>query len=637
MNRHHTRALAALALLLIVVAFSGELHAQLQRPAWQERQWLRKRPLIADIVVEGNSAVKDGKVRDWMESRTAGFWAPVGLSSRPRVNQATLQRDENSIATEYRRLGYWGVRVSMVAEPLKAEQEARLHVQIEEGPRSYWGDVRVMGDDSELVGRLSRRAAELKRGAPADSVAFAITRALMLADCANRAHPAALINSSVTRRGDTLDAVYNLDAGPRVIIGDLRVEGLSRTRESVVRRMLRIDGMHEFSRKQIDERQQDVYASGLFSLVRLEPVYADSNGSAETRTADLMLRVIERKPSFIGFRTGAGQDVTRDLTWDYALEWGSRNWFGTARKWTLSAQSSFVVITEWRVLHNQFSAQYVEPWPFGIRLPTTLELSFEPRLRSVIQDYRVERISGELSVSRKSRSRHLQWTSGLIIDRVDISDVPSEAEDEILKEEGISVRRRWTVSIDRDTRPNLFVPTNGAHTHIDFQFVGGPLGGADDFYKVDFSWARYQVISPPSVLATRLRIAWANLHSGGTSIPTLDRYYLGGANSIRGYSENTVGPVDTLGSAIGGEVVTLLNLEMRSPFNDHWWFTLFGDVGNNWSNFHDVQLDMMLLSVGVGLEYIAPVGPLRLDYARRVLHPGHPKSDRVHLSILFAF
>ena len=67
------------------------------------------------------------------------------------------------------------------------------------------------------------------------------------------------------------------------------------------------------------------------------------------------------------------------------------------------------------------------------------------------------------------------------------------------------------------------------------------------------------------------------------------------------------------------------------------WFTLFGDAGNNWPAFHEVSLKEMLISVGVGGQYVAPVGPIRLDYARRVLHPGHPASDRVHLSILFAF
>jgi outer membrane protein insertion porin family len=78
-------------------------------------------------------------------------------------------------------------------------------------------------------------------------------------------------------------------------------------------------------------------------------------------------------------------------------------------------------------------------------------------------------------------------------------------------------------------------------------------------------------------------------------------------------------------------------LELRTPVKGKLWFTLFGDAGNNWLRFRDIRLDDMLVSMGVGLQYLAPVGPIRLDYARRVVHPGHPKSDRVHLSILFSF
>ena len=88
---------------------------------------------------------------------------------------------------------------------------------------------------------------------------------------------------------------------------------------------------------------------------------------------------------------------------------------------------------------------------------------------------------------------------------------------------------------------------------------------------------------------------------------------------------------------MGGKVVLLGNLELRTPMKGKFWFTLFGDAGNDWATFHDVAISETLLSLGVGIQYIAPVGPIRLDYARRVIHPGHPKSDRVHLSILFAF
>lgn len=572
-----------------------------------------------------------------MELKTAGFWSSFGLSERPRYNSATARRDENTIGWHYSRLGYWDAVVTITATPADDEDHARVIVRVVEGTRYHWGAVELEADTLDFLHRLERTVGKLKRGAPADSIEFELTQARILAECANNGYPGARLSYEVNKRADSIDVTFSLKKGPYFVFGETYIEGLTHTKPRIVHRVLRIEEGTEYSRKLLDERRQEVYATGLFSLVRLDPAFRDSVNADSVRRADLQLRLIERPPSFIGFRTGAGQDENRDLTWDYAVEWGSRNWLGTARRYTLTAQSSFAVVTEWRFIHHRFSAQYVEPFPLGLRFPVTLEISFEPRLRSLVQDYRVEKLSGVLSVARRDRTRRLQWITSLEIDRVDITDVPDEAEEAILREEGISVRRRLAFALERDTRPNLFVPTSGAQTRLELEFTGGPLGGQDDYYSVDFSWARYQVVSDASVFASRIRIGWKNVHSGGLSIPTLERFYLGGANSIRGYAENRVGPVDSTGSAVGGRVVTLANLELRTPIAGNWWTTLFGDVGNNWSRFHEIRLDQMLFSLGVGLQYVAPVGPIRLDYARRVIHPGHPASDRVHLSILFAF
>ncbi|MBD3297628.1 MAG: BamA/TamA family outer membrane protein [candidate division Zixibacteria bacterium] len=602
-----------------------------------KQRWLRTRPYIAEIVVTGNTAVDDGEVRDWMEISTAGFWAPLGLTGRPRYNRATARRDENSIGWHYGRLGYWDASASITAEPERDDDHARVIVTIIEGTQYHWGTIELVADSLDFLRRLQRRVAKLEHGHPADSIEFELAKANILGECANNRYPGARLSAIVAARSDTLDVVFELDEGPYVVLGETRVDGLKHTKERIVHRVLRLESGTEYSRELLDERRQDVYATGLFSLVRLDPAFRDSVDSDSVRRADVQLRLIERPPSFIGFRTGAGQDENRDLTWDYAVEWGSRNWLGTARRYTLSAQSSFAVVTEWRFIHHRFSAQYVEPFPFGLRLPTTLEISFEPRLRSLVQDYKVEKVSGVLSVARRDRRKRLQWVASAEIDRVDISDVPKLAEEEILREEGISLRRRITFALERDTRPNLFVPSSGARTRVDLGFTGGPLGGRDDYYSVDLSWSRYQAVGQASVFASRFRLGWKNVHSGGPSIPSIDRFYLGGANSIRGYSENSVGPTDSTGSAVGGRVVTLMNLELRTQIAGNWWTTLFGDAGNNWESFRAAQFDRMLFSLGVGLQYVAPVGPIRLDYARRVIHPGHPQSDRVHLSILFAF
>jgi len=603
----------------------------------QLRTWRRKRPPVTRIEVEGNRALTSGRIRGLMQIRAPGFWAGLGFRHPPLLLVGAEDRDAAAIRLVYRQNGYWDAEVHITAKPDQTGDRAAVTVSISEGRRYRWGLVRLDGDSPDLVFRGRRETRRLAQGSPADSLALVAVAEQIRSLCADRGHPQRVLETAVHARADTLDVSFSLAAGDSVVLGDLAITGQEKTREALIRREIDWESGSIFSQRRLAWRQQDVYATGLFSFVHLEPLGFDSAQTGWPRRANFRLRVVERKPSYVEFRTGAGQDPERDLTWDYAFEWGSRNWLGTGRQWSLSAQSGFVVITDWRVLHHRFAAKYTEPWIFGVRLPTTLTLAYEPGLRSATQNFKVETYSGELNVTRRV-GRVMRWWSSLIYERVTIYGIPADQREALLAQQGINVRRRWTAAVERDTRPNVFIPTSGARTRIDGEYVGGILGGASDFYKLDISWARYQTVSAPTVLASRFRLAWANTHSGGTFIPTIDRFFLGGANSIRGYAENTIGPVDdSTGAPTGGRVVALANLELRTPVVPKLWFTLFLDAGNNFSEFRQVVLKDMLLSLGIGWQYIAPVGPVRLDYARRVVHPHYPKSDRLHLSILFSF
>lgn len=600
------------------------------------RQWRRKRPQVSRIDIEGNHSMSDGDVRSIMQIRSPGFLHKIGFRQDPLLLSGAEERDEMAVKRAYRQRGYWDATVAISAAPSPEDERALVTVFITENTLYRWGAVELLGDDSVLASRARRLTAELKPAEPADSLEMEYVAAQIRSLCADRGHPRLKVYAAFVRRADTIDVTYDLHVGPEVRLGDLVIDGAKFTDESYIRREAGWKTGELYSQRRLAWRQQDVYATGLFTFVHLDPILADTVAAIDSSRADFRMRVVERKPSFIGFRTGAGQDANRDLTWDYAFEWGSRNWRGSGRQWSLTARSGFVIVTDWEVLHHRFAAKYTEPWPLGLKLPTTLTLAYEPGVRSPVQEYRVERIEAVLDVTRRFK-RVMRFWSSLVYERVNIYGIAPENEDQYVEEKGISIKRRFRTAFERDTRPNLFVPTSGGRTRLDAEYVGGILGGAEDFYKVDASWSRFQMVSAPTVLATRLRVAWVKSHSNSGFVPTIDRFYLGGANSIRGYSENTVGPKDSTEAPEGGQVVMLANMELRTPMSSKFWFTFFMDAGNNFARFRDVVMDDMLISVGVGLQYIAPVGPLRVDYARRVVHPNYAPSDRIHLSILFSF
>lgn len=623
-------------IMLAVLCSAAPSFSQSNDMEDETRQWRRKRPEVSRIDIEGNTTVGDGDIRDVMQIREPGVLNKLGLRRDPLLLSGAEERDEMAIRRVYRQKGRWDATVAISAAPAPDDQRANVTVFITENTLYRWGRVTLVGDDSGLVARARGVMGELKSGDPADSLLMEYTAARLRWFFADRGHPRMIMSSAIARRADSLDLAFTVRTGPEVHLGNLSISGALFTDESYIRNEAGWKEGELYSQTRLAWKQQDVYATGLFTFVHLDPTAPDSGRVFDSSRADFQMRVVERKPSFIGFRTGAGRDANRDLTWDYAFEWGSRNWRGTGRQWSLTARSGFVIVTDWEVLHHRFAARYTEPWPFGIKLPTTLTLAYEPGAHSPVQEYRVERMEGVLDVTRKL-GRTMRFWSSLVYERVNIYGIPLDRRDDYEKEKGISIKRRLRVAGERDTRPNRFVPTSGANTRIDAEYVGGLLGGAEDFYKVDASWARYLVVSAPSVLATRLRLAWVESHSNSDFVPTIDRFYLGGANSIRGYAENTVGPKDSTGTPEGGQVVMLANMELRTPMSSKFWFTFFMDAGNNYGSFREVTLGDMLVSVGVGLQYIAPVGPLRLDYARRVVHPKYAPSDRIHLSILFSF
>jgi len=577
-----------------------------------------------------------------MEMVPRSILGTISLRKRPRILRDAWQRDKQAILELCHHHGFLQARVYMSIRPDKQNNRAVIEVFIDEGPQTFWGGIALVNDSSLIAGRAYRWLKQVHRGKPANPTLLQQVLLQCQLTYADYGHPYAQFAPRWdidATSWDTAHIAIAVQPGPEAHFGTIDIAGNAYTKTPVIRRELDFRPGDLYSRKRITDSQNNIYRTGMFTFTRLQ-IRTDSTSfdTLPNLTPDFTVKVVERKPSYIDFSTGAGQDVQQDLTWDYSVKWGSRNWFGTGRRWSLQAKSEFrtveTKITDWAVLYHRFVAQYTEPWIFNLRLPTTLQLSFEPRVRSAIHQYWLRKIAGELSFQVSSGLTRKAWLSFVHEDvKFDIDSLNSY---QLRQTEGVSITRKITVSVEKDSRPNILVPASGSLSRLDLEWAGKFLGGDAEFYKVVGSWARYQMYAA-SVLATRFKVGYVKELSGRFPIPTIDRFYLGGANSIRGYQENHVGPLAEDGSPSGGRVFGIANIEMRTPVIWKLWFTVFGDAGNNWNKPRDMKFSNVLLTLGVGVQYISPVGPLRLDYGRRVIHQGHPASDRMHLAILFSF
>jgi outer membrane protein insertion porin family len=362
---------------------------------------------------------------------------------------------------------------------------------------------------------------------------------------------------------------------------------------------------------------------------------------------------MERKPNYVDLKLGLGhyQPTNQNLdltTADFLLEWGNRNLNGTGRKMSLSMFSSYAVYPDpdfpvsadsIKNLLYRFNLRFVEPWLLGIPILTDLDFYYDPGVESVIQPYRIESYGGDLNFSKETSPSTKIWLTPSF-QWVNIYNVSREEREEIKRERGINVRRKLILFAESDTRDNIFLPLRGSFTRLHAEFVGGFLGGDNHFFKLIFSWNRYFRLGQPGeldVLGTRLKLGYIEKLRSEEYVPTFDRFYMGGAATVRGYAENSMGPKDSEDKVKGGKVMILTNLELRRALFWKFGYTLFVDAGNLWFQPKHINLDELRMTAGFGIQFFTPVGPLRLDYAEKIIRKDDPKGGRLHLSILYAF
>jgi outer membrane protein insertion porin family len=597
-----------------------------------------EKPVIKRIEVSGNTFFSSKKIKKEM-SLKENKW--LNLFKNQRFYRWKLENDQFTIDTLYQTNGFLQAK-TRIDYQFDAESKVSLKVIIYEGVQTRIKGISLSGGLESLSDKEKKVLDMLKSGEPLnllklDKVAFNLKTIY-----ANNGYPYSQVKIEIEMSEDSTSAQVNfsLEPGKLVKFGEISFEGLSRTDEKVARRELVIKQGEIYSREKILDSEQREYSTGLFNYISLEAKKPEE----KPENPEFVLKVAERKPSYVGLKLGMGQyqpqNIVADLTTsDLTLEWGNQNLAGTARKIYLSGFTSFVIFKNWQNLSNRFKFGFVEPWFMGTRTPFNFDLYYEPGVRSIIQPYRIESYGGNFNFSREYK-RFIKFYLTFSYQQVKVYDLSPDKLEEFKKEQGINIRRLVSFSIEKDTRTDPFVPVSGSYFQLYNELVGGFLKGDNHFYKVILTWSRYNPLGKPkelNVLATRIKLGYVQKLFKDKYVPTFDRFYAGGAYTIRGYSENTLGPKDSEGVNIGGGLMLLANAEIRRALFWKFGYTLFLDAGNVWFEPKDFNMSDIRLTSGLGLQFLTPIGPIRLDYARRILRDSDPAKGRFHLAILYAF
>ncbi len=629
---------------VVLAVLTVSTHAMTER---ERQRWMRDNPKIDSILIEGNTFYPSGEIKGRLYAKTWSWWGALKDDRRIRVQRETFGRDTLEVKYLYLTEGFLGVRLDHAFEILP-DSSALVHITIHEGRRFFIDTVRVTGDyPPGLAIHFEKKTTQLKSGRPINPIDLKQVEFELKTYLANRGYPYAQVGYRVdsVAASNRAPVVFHVFADSLVRFGDIAVEGTEQFPEYVARRELKVKPGHVYSREDILESQRRLLESGYFSTMQLNR----AENSPNRLQPDFTLRVRERKTRYVTTELGAiGQTNIRDLAWLVSAGAGKRNILGS-RRGDFSIAYTFSLGRDSRILQNKYNASFTEPWFLGLRMPLTIGFEWEPTLR--VPDNVYKRRSYSLSAETNRRfGREVRVWLGVEYESLKLSEFPDDTTG-IGVDATISGRRRMYSQFRYDSRDNLFIPSRGSFVDLSVDYFGGFMGGDNDFYRIQASWSTYQPVWPGWISATRVKLGLAEPFGRSDSLLTDDRLLLGGANTVRSFRENRLGPLDGDKNPRGAQYVFVFNQEFRwktvqifnkIPLLDilaafPLWQSVFVDVGNGFLEWGDIRPDRLAVAYGTGVQILSPAGPIRLDYAQRLETDSFDFAKRWHFTILYAF
>jgi outer membrane protein insertion porin family len=168
------------------------------------------------------------------------------------------------------------------------------------------------------------------------------------------------------------------------------------------------------------------------------------------------------------------------------------------------------------------------------------------------------------------------------------------------------------------------------------KFASGILLSETEFIKavVQSSW--YFQLRRGLVFAFSFKGGAAHGLGESAELPLIERFFLGGRNTVRGYTHDTLGPKGAEDNPTGGNAFVLFNTEFRISLGRGFGLVAFVDSGNVWKKISNVSTELRY-TTGLGLRYNTPIGPVRIDYGYKLNRERGESAGEIHFSLGHAF
>ncbi|MDK2793004.1 MAG: outer membrane protein insertion porin family [Deferribacteres bacterium] len=572
-----------------------------------------KEAKVYRIEILGNEFYSDKKIKKTMETDEKGFFSWLTGSGKLVSDEIALDRER--IRALYLNSGFMRVQVSE-PEIVYNEDKTRitLKIRIVEGERYKVDSVNIKGnvhiDEETLLNRVT-----LKKGEYFSSEKFQKDIETLTESFTAIGYAFANIEpeTSVDDEKHIVNITYHVDENMLYRIERIEISGNEKTRDRVIRRELEIAEGDVYSSVKIKRSKQNVQYLNYFEEVTLTEEPLPDN------KMNLRLNVKE-KPTGT-FSIGAGYSTLDGFVGTLQIQ--KDNLFGLGYSLNLKGEFSSK--------RTDYTLSFTNKWLFDRPITFGFDLY---NLERSYYDYTKKSQGGALRLGHPIVGRKLYMYYRFAYEMEDIYDIDDDASDYVKEQEGKTTVISFTPSIVYNTTNHPLTPSKGNKSKYYIKYAGGVLGGDNNYAKTGFESSQFFPLFWKFVGMVHGEIGYLK-SLDDKPLPIDERFRLGGMYSVRGFKYGDISPKDENGYDYGGDKYVLFNVEVTFPISEsaNLMGVVFYDTGQVYDNGEAYFSYDLRKSAGFGFRWYSPIGPLRLEYGKKLDKKEGESSDRWDFSI----
>jgi|KBSMisStandDraft_5_1062788.scaffolds.fasta_scaffold03382_3 outer membrane protein assembly factor BamA len=622
-----------------------------------------ERHKLTEVAVEGNHSLSNKQLRGRIKVEKGRFF------SRGNFSQRLVRTSADNLKRTYEAEGFSSVTVT--PEVKRSGGNISVQFRVNEGPQDVVASLHVVGNNTVPVATLAPAGLKVTEGQPYSVKKVDEDRNQIGAQYLRMGYLNATFRStalSFKKNPHQLDVTYTISEGPKVLLDSVMTLGAKVTKQSLIDKTVQLKTETPLRADDLLAAEGRLYSlAGVFDWAEIDPRRPITTQTAE----DALVKLHEARQNDI--RYGFGFEVVNrggsipsgtvalpglppvglpsSFQTSQKTFWGPRGTFQYFRHnfRGLGETLSFAVLGA--RLIQRASATYVDPHFIGTNWASNLTLSGERNSENPIftsrlgnAGFQLERPLNEAATQTISVRYDYQQTA---LSNLLIPDLVSPEDQHV---------RLSTLSSTyiRDTRDHPLDAQKGIYQTVELAFNPTFLGSSVNFARLRAQQAYYKNLGKGIIWANSVRIGIEQPFAG-SHVPQSELFYTGGGSTLRGFPLNSAGPQRAVSVCsnpsdastcsfiqvpTGGRELFILNSEFRIPvplkkglgvvaFYDGgnvFEHVGFSDFRNNYSN-----------TVGLGVRYATPIGPVRIDVGRNLNPIAGIKATQIFITLGQAF